>query len=105
MKMEKTIFAKKRTSKDGKKFYSYLTKLVKSDGTEIPVAVKFRDECGNPSPSDCPMNIRFEKADANLTTREYVREDTGEIGQSNTLWVSKWEKGSDYVDHSLDDFD
>ena len=102
--MEKTIFAKKRTSREGKKFYSYLSTLVNSDGVTIPVSVKFREECGSPNPNDCPMNIIFDKANANLTTREYIREDTGELANSFTLWISKWEKGSEYVDHSLDDF-
>ena len=99
------IFAKKRTSNDGKTFYSYLTSLRRKEGSDQTVAVKFRDECGHPKPEDCPMNIIVEKGNANMSTKEFVREDTGEIGLSYTMWVSAWTKGSAYVDHSMDEFD
>ena len=103
--MEITIFAKKRTTADGKPFYGYLSTLTRKDGTKQTVSVKFRDECGNPKPEKCPMNIVFNKGAANLATREFVREDTGEVGTSFTLWVSAWEPGTPYVDTSLDDFE
>lgn len=103
--MEITIFAKKRNTSDGKTFYSYLSALTRKDGTRQTVAVKFRDEAGNPKPENCPMNIKFGKESANMTTYEFTREDTGEIGTSYTLWVSKWEQGVPYVDHSLDDYE
>lgn len=102
--MEITIYAKKRSTKEGKTFYSYLSTLTKKDGTTQTVSVKFRDEAGNPKPENCPMNIKFEKGSANMATREFTREDTGEPGVSYTLWVSAWEKGTPFVDHSLDDF-
>ena len=69
------------------------------------VSVKFRDDAGNPKPENCPMNIKFNKCDANMATREFTRKDTGEIGLSYTLWISRWEQGSPFVDHSLDDFE
>lgn len=103
--MEITIFAKKRTTSDGKPFYGYLSTLTRKDGSKQTVSVKFRDECGNPKPEKCPMNIEFPKAAANLATREFVREDTGEAGKSYTLWVSDWKQGTPYVDTSLDDFE
>ena len=103
--MEITIFAKKRTTSDGKPFYGYLSKLTRKDGTKQTVSVKFRDECGNPKPEKCPMNIQFNKGAANLATKEFVLEDTGEVGTSFTLWVSAWEPGTPYVDTSLDDFE
>lgn len=102
--MEITIYAKRRTSNEGKTFYSYLSTLTRKDGTTQTVSVKFRDEAGNPKPENCPMNIKFDRGAANLATREFVREDTGEIGLSYTLWVSCWEQGTPFVDHSLDDF-
>lgn len=102
--MEVTIFAKKRTMSDGKSFYSYLTTLTHSDGSTLTVAVKFREDAGTPDYKKCPMNIIFDKSEANLSKRDYVREDTGEVGTSYTLWVSKWNEGSPYVDKSLDDF-
>lgn len=102
--MEITIYAKKRTTAEGKTFYSYLSTLTRKDGTKQTVSVKFRDECGNPKPEKCPMNIKFDKGAANMATSEFIREDTGEIGISYTLWLSAWEQGAPFVDHSMDDF-
>lgn len=104
--METTIFAKKRTTKDGKTFYQYLTTLEKKDGTTETVRVAFRDIDGNamPKPETCPRNIRFEKSDANLARTRYTDNETGEQRERKTLWVSKWENGSPYVDTSLDDY-
>lgn len=102
--MEITIYAKKRTTSEGKSFYSYLSTLTRKDGTKQTVSVKFHDECGNPKPENCPMNIKFDKVKGNLSTKEFAR-DTGEVGKSYTLWVSAWEPGTPFVDHSLDDFE
>ena len=103
--MEIAIFAKKRTSNEGKTFYSYLSVLTRKDGVKQTVSVKFRDVCGNPKPESCPMNIVFDKKRANLSAKEFIREDTGEVGTSYTLWISSWELGTPYIDHSLDDFE
>lgn len=103
--MELAIFAKKRTTKEGKGFYSYLSTLTKKTGEKLTVAVKFRDDCGSPEPKNCPMIIGVNKKDANLSSREFVREDTGEAGKSFTLWVSEWDYIRDYIDTSLDEFD
>lgn len=103
--MEITIYAKKRTTAEGKTFYSYLSPLTRKDGGKQTVSVKFRDDAGNPKPENCPMNIKFEKGWANMSTSEFTREDTGEIGTSFTLWVSRWEHGAPFVDHSLDDYE
>lgn len=103
--MEITIYAKKRTTAEGKTFYSYLSTLTRKDGTKQTVSVKFRDDAGNPKPEHCPMNITFEKSAANMATREFTHEATGEVGLSYTLWVSRWENGTPFVDHSLDDFE
>lgn len=103
--MEITVYAKKRTTAEGKSFFSYLSTLTRKDGTKQTVSVKFRDECGNPKPENCPMNVKFDKGSANMATREFVREDTGEVGTSYTLWVSAWEPGTPFVDRSLDDFE
>ena len=103
--MEITIYAKKRNTADGKKFYSYLSTLIRKDGTKQTVSVKFRDDAGSPKPEHCPMNIKFDKGNANMTTKEFTREDTGETAVSYTLWISAWEPGAPFVDHSLDDFE
>lgn len=102
--MQVTIYAKKRNTKEGKVFYSYITKLTKKDGSEVTTGVKFRDECGAPKPDQCPCNIVLEKGDCNFSTKNLTDEETGEVLQSNTLWVNNWTKGEEYIDHSMDDF-
>lgn len=102
--MEITIFAKKRTNKEGKAFTNYVTTLTRKDGTTQSMSVKFREECGSPKAENCPMNIIVSKEDANIATRNYVRDDTGEMATAYTLWVKNWSKGSDYVDHSTDEY-
>ena len=101
------IFAKKRTTDDGKPFYSYLTTLTKKDGNQETVQVKFREDCGQPKGQDCPRVIEVKKGDANLVKRKVmvVRGDADEEVESRTLWVSGWVDKGEYVDHSLDDYD
>ena len=103
--MEITVFAKKRKTKDGRAFFSYLSTLKKKDGTDKTVSVKFREDAGSPDARSCPMNIIVDKQDANLVSKTRIREDTGEPTETLTLWVSKWEHGTPYVDKSLDDYD
>lgn len=104
--MNVVIFAKKMQTKDGKKtFYNYIGTLKKKDGSEDTVSVKFREECGAPDPKNCPCNITVEKDRANISTRDFIREDTGEVITVNTLWVNAWTEGAPYVDHSLDDYE
>lgn len=100
-----TIFAKKATnSETGKQYFRFISKMTRKDGKVITAAVKFRDDC-KPLASDCPMNIVVDKQDANMAVREVTNDDTGEIRTYYTLWVSAWEEGEPYEDHSLDDFD
>ena len=70
--MEKTIFAKKRSTKDGTRtFNTYFTKLTDTTtGEEFTVQVKFREECGQPKGDECPINIMFDKNDANFTEKK-----------------------------------
>ena len=103
--MNLTIFAKKRTSSEGKTFYTYLTTLTKKSGEELRCAVKFRQDCGSPRGEECPMNIIVPKAGANLSVEKYTDEETGELLESARLWVNEWKKGEAYVDHSLDEFE
>ena len=103
--MNITIFAKKAQTNDGKAFYRYLSTLTDKQGKDYPVQVKFRESCGSPNAKDCPMNIVVEKQEANLVVKEYTKEDTGEVRQSRTLWVTHWVEGEPYVDTSLDDFE
>ena len=103
--MEITIFAKKRQTRDGKKyFFSYLTTLKKKDGSPCTCAVKFASPAENPEPLLCPMNIVVDKSDCNMVIEPYTNERTGEVKDSYRLWEKNYKPGSPYVDHSMDDF-
>ena len=100
-----TVFAKKRTTKDGKPFYTHVTKLTKKDGTEVYATVKFSDGLESPKPDACPCNIEVDKAHANLTHKVETGDD-GNVYERNTLWVKDYEFSKiKYVDNSLDDFE
>lgn len=104
--MNITVFAKKRTSEEGRKFLSYFGRLKKKDGSDLSVGIRFRDTCPGPKQEDCPMNVIVEKSDANLSERHYEDEDSGEIRTAYTLWVAQWVPDpNEFEDHSLDDFD
>lgn len=103
---EITIFAKRRTTQDGRAFHNFLATLDRNDGTTETVRVCFRQDDGQPSikPETCPRNIKFKKESANMAVRRYKDKETGEQKESKTLWIAEWEKGSEYVDHSMDDY-
>lgn len=103
--MKLNLFAKKRTTNDGKKtFYTYLSTVTRKDGTEIPVQVKFREACGQPRGEDCPLVIEVDKKACNLSTKEIITDkDTGEVKTTHRLWVSEWRLAGAYVDNSMDD--
>lgn len=103
--MQITVFAKKKNTKEGKIFYTYLTTLTKKDGTEEMIEVKFREDAGNPKPENCPLNVICEREDANISKKAYKREDTGELAERKTLWISAWSEGEPYIDTSLDDYE
>lgn len=104
--MQISLFAKKRTTKEGKTFYQFLTTLEKKDGTTETMRVAFRDIEGNsvPKADSCPRNIIVDKDNANVSTTRYTDNETGELKFRKTLWISKWESGDPYVDHSLDEY-
>lgn len=102
--MTQAIFAKKKTTKEGKIFHTYLTTLKKKTGEEIIAQVKFRDICGSPDPEKCPINIVFDRAKANMSVRQFTREDTGDIAEQYVMWVSEWKEGEPYKDKSMDEF-
>ncbi len=104
--MKVSVFARKKTSREGRDFTAYTAKLTRKDGEVITASVRFRQECGAPAAADCPCNIEFEKKDANLVTETYTREDTGEDATAYKLWISAWKMSKDvYRDDSLDDFE
>lgn len=102
--MEITIFAKKRTNREGKPFTSFITTLTKRNGEKLTCAVKFHADTVPPKAEDCPMNIEITKADCNLAQKQYTDEKTGEVRYSSTLWVRGWARGTDYIDTSMDEY-
>ena len=104
--MEITLYAKRRTTADGKKsFFSYLTTLTKKDGTPLTCSVRFSGEDNKePDPAACPMNIIVDTADCNLATEKYEDTRTGESRNSYGLWVKKWKQGAEWRDTSMDEF-
>lgn len=107
--MECLIFAKKRTTREGKTFYVYLTELTNKSSGEIlkNVQVKFKEGVKRIEPTECPCYAEVQKEGSNLSTKIYKREDTGEDAIRYTLWVSGYKliPNKTFVDHSLDDFD
>ena len=117
--MKLDIYAKHRTGsrKDGSgktipyDFYSYTTKLVRKDGFEVTVAVRFRDNTA-PEGAECPCSILVDRKDMNLSKRTYtveLKDDDGNVideeeREGQTLWIKKYEM-AEFIDHSLDEFD
>ena len=104
--MRATIFSKKMQTKEGRNYNRYITKLTKVDGSVVTMAVKFREECGEPK--NCPCNIVFDKANANFSEKvqTYIDKETGEEKEavSKVLWINAWTEGEPYVDTSMDEF-
>ena len=100
--MEITIFSKRCTTKEGKPFLRYLTKLTKkTTGEVVSMSVKFRESAG--APESCPCVIQVTKAGCNISTRS-TTDKNGEPVSYPTLWVSEWKPGGEYIDHSTDEY-
>ena len=103
--MEITIFSKKRSTADGRKtFFSYLTTLTRKDGTPCTCSVRFAAPAEAPDPLNCPVNIVVNKEDCNMSKEDYTDSKTGEVRVSHKLWIKAYTLGSEYVDHSMDEF-
>lgn len=96
------VFKKEKTSKEGRKFNSYLTRLTnKSTGEEVSASVKFED--GVDAPKEFP--IRIDVTNGSVSTKKYQDEKTMEEKLSYTLWVRVWNVSKEaYEDKSLDDW-
>lgn len=98
--MEITVRSKLKRTKEGRPFTSFFTSLQKQDGSTIACEVKFKDVS---APESFPCNIVIEKGNANLSTRNYTAND-GSTKHAHTLWITAYQPGSAFVDHSLDEF-
>lgn len=100
-----SIFAKRAQTKEGKVFYNYLSTITnKVTGEDNIIRVKFRDTCGAPKPESCPRNIIVDKKNANLTVKTITKDDGTDV-ITRTMWVSAWDDGPAYEDHSLDEYE
>lgn len=111
--MKLNVFKKIGKSQDGREFPIFLSTLVKKDGTELKVSVKFRQDAQQLDAKKCPCVIDVDKKTASLSVKPIrddngdpiVDEKTGDFKNSKTLWVTDWTFIGPYEDHSLDDFE
>lgn len=96
------IFKKEKTSKEGRKFNSYLTRITnKTTHEEVNASVKFED--GVDIPKEFP--IRIDVMNGSVSAKKYQDPKTMEEKTGYTLWVREWKKSDDvYEDKSLDDW-
>ncbi len=96
------IFKKEKTTKEGRKFNSYLTRITnKSTHEEVSASVKFEEGCD--APKDYP--VRIDVVNGSVSSKKYQDPVTKEEKLSYTLWVREWKKSDQaYEDKSLDDW-
>ena len=106
--MKINVFKKTKTTKKGKKFDIYLSRLTnKTTGEIMSVQVKYVGQAQTDienSNVDYPITIDFDKTNANLST-EVIETDSDETFFRNNLWITKLNKIEQYVDDSLTDFE
>lgn len=102
--MEITVFASKRTTKEGKPYSVFTSRLLnKRTGETFGVRVKFRDGSPMLRGDQCPCNIILQPGDSSLSPKKYEKD--GVERTSYTLWLSGWRMSPNaFVDHSMDDF-
>ena len=106
--MKINVFRKTKTTKKGKKFDIYMSKLTnKRNGEIVNVQVKYVGQAQTDienSNIKYPLTLDFDKANANLSFEE-ITTDSGETFIRNNLWITKVNKIECYVDDSLTDFE
>lgn len=106
--MKINVFRKTKTTKKGKKFDIYLSKLTnKRTGEIMSVQVKYVGQAQTDienSNIKYPLTLDFDKEKANLSFEE-ITTDSGETFIRNNLWITKLNKIEQYVDDSLTDFE
>lgn len=108
--MKVTIFAQKKETKEGEKFYTYLAKINKKDGSVDTLEAKFREECGAPDPKKCPIIIEVDKSSGSNIS-EKKEKYTDEVGEEKEVtrrrfWIAAWSESDEkYVNTSLDEYE
>ena len=106
--MKINVFRKTKTTKKGKKFDIYVSKITnKRTGEIIHVQVKYVGQAQTDienSNIKYPLTIEFDKANANLSFEE-ITTDSGETFLRNNLWITKLTNIEQFVDNSLTDFE
>ena len=106
--MKIDVFKKTKTTKKGKKFDIYVSKLTnKTTGEKLYVQVKFvgdaQTEISN-NKIEYPLTLEFDKRCANLSTEE-ITTDNGDNFVRRTLWITNINRIENFVDSSLTDFE
>lgn len=96
------VFKKEKTSKEGRKFNSYLTRITnKTSHEEVSASVKFEE--GVDAPKEFP--IRIDVLNGSVSPKKYQDPITKEDKLSYTLWIREWKISEEkYEDKSLDDW-
>lgn len=106
--MKINVFKKTKTTKKGKKFDIYLSKLTnKKTGEILDVQVKYVGQAQidiENSNINYPLTLDFDRTNANLSTKG-ITTDSGGTFIRNNLWITKLNKIEQYVDDSLNDFE
>lgn len=106
--MKISVFRRKITPKNGNKtFTKYVTTLTNKQGDNLYCDVVFSEGIATPNTFPCVVEFNKEKANLSRKKKEYTDNNTGERKEyvRNTLWINEISNVSEYVDHSLDDFE
>lgn len=97
------VFKKTRTTKEGKTFPAYITRIVnKSTGEEISASLKFEEDVDTPKDKDFP--IRIDVLNGSVSSRKFT-DNKGEERIGYTVWVREWKKSDEpFVDNSMDEW-
>lgn len=97
------VFKKTRTTKEGKPFPAYITRIVnKATGEEVTASLKFEEDVDTPKDKDFP--IRINVLEGSISSRKFTDKDGVEkVGY--TVWVRDWKKSDEvFVDKSMDEW-
>lgn len=111
--MKITLYAKKATTRTGKTFHKYLSKITNKNGEELSVSVHFKLTAGLPNPDTCPCVIEFDKKSASLSKKEKAYDvidpvtgkEESRVFTDNQLWIASYTFLGEAEDHSMDDFE